>query len=458
MRRNPGRFQTADQVDLYERRMREITHPLAAKSELYRRTYGNDAGIDILNAEYTDAYDKAMLGITNPRQKRLDELTDKFGNSARARNYLNLESRESFREAMLDKDEQFIRGAMREKGWSRGQAEQVYFKNLTENAKWLRIIARNNPTIAKNLIPIAKTIGKASGLPIIGAFAQNPALAAITAAIGGASFVLRNADKANEITKNWRNFENLYGKPTEKQEWNARLAGIKDPAEISQIYGELAAKFGGNPESILLSMGLGMRGKSNIEKQYLARRMGFNPQVVRLAEIYAGAKPELSDLVDAKLHSLEVEESKGWRTGSGKRATMRSLHLAIPFMKDLEARDIRPQNTLSYIFGGFIDDLKPKKWRGLIPMLKDAFGSDVHSDIANTALIDDQYRAGMFDNSVTNNETDNGKSLTVINNWGGVSVEAKDTADFADNFEAIVGNRFIGSRYVAEAFDTRRIK
>lgn len=86
------------------------------------------------------------------------------------------------------------------------------------------------------------------------------------------------------------------------------------------------------------------------------------------------------------------------------------------------------------------------------------FGSDVQSDITNTALIDDQYRAGMFDNSVTNNETDNGKSLTVINNWGGVSVEAKDTADFADNFEAIVGNRFIGSRYVAEAFDTRRIK
>ena len=91
-------------------------------------------------------------------------------------------------------------------------------------------------------------------------------------------------------------------------------------------------------------------------------------------------------------------------------------------------------------------------------MLKDTFGSDIQSDIANTALIDDQYRAGMFDNSVTNNETDNGRSLTVINHWGGVSVEAKDASDFVDNLESTVGNKIIGSRYIAEAFDTRRTK
>ena len=79
-------------------------------------------------------------------------------------------------------------------------------------------------------------------------------------------------------------------------------------------------------------------------------------------------------------------------------------------------------------------------------------------EVHDTAEIDDSYRAGMFDNSVTNNETDNGKSLTVINNWGGVSVEAKDTADFVDNLESTVGNKIVGSRYIAEAFDTRRTK
>ena len=44
-------------------------------------------------------------------------------------------SDKSFGFEMLDKDEQFIQNAMRDKGWSRDQAEQVYFKNLTENTK-----------------------------------------------------------------------------------------------------------------------------------------------------------------------------------------------------------------------------------------------------------------------------------------------------------------------------------
>ena len=45
-------------------------------------------------------------------------------------------SDKSFEFEMLDKDEQFIQGAMRDNGWSRDQAEQVYFKNLTENTKF----------------------------------------------------------------------------------------------------------------------------------------------------------------------------------------------------------------------------------------------------------------------------------------------------------------------------------
>ena len=71
-------------------------------------------------------------------------------------------------------------------------------------------------------------------------------------------------------------------------------------------------------------------------------------------------------------------------------------------------------------------------------------------------MVDDQYRAGMFDNSVTNNETNNGKSLTV--NWGGVSVETNDPVRLAEGLEAGIGNKFIGSREVAEWFDTKAVK
>ena len=322
-------------------------------------------------------------------------------------------SDKSFEFEMLDKDEQFIQGAMRDKGWSRDQAEQVYFKNLTENTKWLRFIAKDNPKIAKNLIPIAKTIGKASGLPIIGSFASNPALAAITAAVGGFASTISSSNAANEATKKWRNYENLYGKPTAQQEWNARLAGIKDPARIAQIYGRLAAKFGGDPETFLLSQGLAMRGMDNRTKQYHAEAMGFDADTVRLAEIYAGAPAEESDIVDARIAALDREQKEGEKSGSGFRKTLRSMQLRwIPFQKDLEARGWSWSKILALanplMFGG--------------QFVGNEIGSAVWDEVHDTAEIDDRYRAGMYDNSVTNNGGD--RSVTVIQN---INAEVKDS-------------------------------
>lgn len=363
-----------------------------------------------------------VMGIIEAQKKR--QAGFDRGHNAEVRARLGrMHDAKAFRYAMMDTDERNIRTLMdSHRSWNRGQAEQVYFQQLTENTKWLRLIGRNNPKIAKSLIPIAKTIGKASGLPIVGSFASNPALAAITAAIGGTSFVLKNADKANEVTKNWRNYENLYGKPTAQQEWNARLAGIKDPAKIAEIYGQLAVNFGGDPDMFLLSQGIALRGMDHKQKQLHAKAFGLTPDMVRLAEIYAGAAVEESDLVDARLHALETEQTQGWKTGSGKRKTIRSAYLALPFAKDLEARGIRPQDTISYAAGGFIGDIIPKNWPGLIPMIKSWFGADVPDKVIDAAIEDDRFRAGMYDNSTTNNGGD--KSVTVIQH---INAEVKDS-------------------------------
>ena len=321
----------------------------------------------------------------------------------------------ALRYAMMDTDERNIRTLMdSHRSWNRGQAEQVYFQQLTENTKWLRFIAKDNPKIAKNLIPIAKTIGKASGLPIIGSFASNPALAAITATIGGFASVMNSANSANEVTKKWRNYENLYGKPTERQEWNARLAGIRDPARIAQIYGRLAAKFGGDPETFLLSQGLAMRGMDNRTKQYHAEAMGFDADTVRLAEIYAGAPAEESDIVDARIAALDREQKEGEKSGSGFRKTLRSMQLRwIPFQKDLEARGWSWSKILALanplMFGG--------------QFVGNEIGSAVWDEVHDTAEIDDRYRAGMYDNSTTNNNGGD-RSVTVIQN---INAEVKDS-------------------------------
>ena len=105
-------------------------------------------------------------------------------------------------------------------------------------------------------------------------------------------------------------------------------------------------------------------------------------------------------------------------------------------------------------------ELEDRKFLGdnAVDSRREIYNLHKWDEVRETANVDDKYRAGMFDNSVTNNETDNGKSLTVINNWGGVSVEANDAADFVDNLESTVGNKIIGSRYIAQSFDTRRIK
>ena len=322
-------------------------------------------------------------------------------------------SDKSFEFEMLDKDEQFIQGAMRDKGWSRDQAEQVYFKNLTENTKWLRFIAKDNPKIAKNLIPIAKAVGKASGLPIIGSFASNPALAAITAAVGGFASTISSSNAANEATKKWRNYESLYGKPTAQQEWNARLAGIKDPARIAEIYGQLAVNFGGDPDMFLLSQGIALRGMDHKQKQLHAKALGFTPDMVRLAEIYAGAPAEESDIVDARIAALDREQKEGEKSGSGFRKTLRSMQLRwIPFQKDLEARGWSWSKILALanplMFGG--------------QFVGNEIGSAVWDEVHDTAEIDDRYRAGMYDNSVTNNGGD--RSVTVIQN---INAEVKDS-------------------------------
>ena len=316
-------------------------------------------------------------------------------------------SDKSFEFEMLDKDEQFIQGAMRDRGWSRDQAEQVYFKNLTENTKWLRLIGKNNPKIAK-------TIGKASGLPIIGSFASNPALAAITAAVGGFASTISSSNAANEATKKWRNYESLYGKPTAQQEWNARLAGIKDPARIAEIYGQLAVNFGGDPDMFLLSQGIALRGMDHKQKQLHAKALGFTPDMVRLAEIYAGAPAEESDIVDARIAALDREQKEGEKSGSGFRKTLRSMQLRwIPFQKDFEARGWSWSKILALanplMFGG--------------QFVGNEIGNAVWDEVHDTAEIDDRYRAGMYDNSTTNNNGGD-RSVTVIQN---INAEVKDS-------------------------------
>ena len=355
--------------------------------------------------------------------------------------------KESFDFAMLDSDEQFIQGAMRDKGWSRDQAEQVYFKNLTENTKWLRFIAKDNPKIAKNLIPIAKAVGKASGLPIIGAFARNPALGAITALIGGGlSAGSYSLGRSGTLAK-WM---------------NARaVTGDIGPGTFSGL-----AATGMSYDQMLQSL-----AKYSVKSSEARFGGGFD----KYAEL-AKYGVDVSGLFNPYL-TAEERRSEEYRVISSANQADRAAIMSILGMSPEEYRSERLKNTARSKWS--LSDLQLDIYQGVTKKMKENhpildffvpdkfyqfhsllaankeledrkfFGDkavDARNEIYNlhrwdeireTAEIDDRYRAGMYDNSTTNNNGGD-RSVTVIQNIN-AEVKNEDPVGFVKEMTLLGG-------------------
>ena len=375
----------------------------------------------------------------------------------------------AFRYAMMDTDERNIRMLMdSHRSWNRGQAEQVYFQQLTENTKWLRLIGKNNPKIAKNLIPIAKAVGKASGLPIIGAFARNPALGAITALIGGGlSAGSYSLSRSGTLAK-WMNARAVTGDIGPGTFHGLAAAGMSYEQMLQSLskYSIKASesRFGGGFDKYaeLAKYGVDVSGL-------------FNPYLTaeeRRAEEYrvVGSANQADRAALMSILGMSPEEYRSERLKNTARSEWSFSDLQLDIYQGVTKKMKENYPVLDFIIPDKFyqlhsllaakKELEDRKFFGdkAVDPRNEIYNLHRWDEIRETAEIDDRYRAGMYDNSVTNNETNNGKSLTVINNWGGVSVETNDTVGFAEGLEAGIGNKFIGSREVAEWFDTKAVK
>ena len=375
-------------------------------------------------------------------------------------------SDKSFKFEMLDKDEQFIQGAMRDNGWSRDQAEQVYFKNLTENTKWLRLIGKNNPAIAKNLIPIAKAVGKASGLPIIGALARNPALGAITALIGGGlSAGSYSLSRSGTLAK-WM---------------NARaVTGDIGPGTFSGL-----AATGMSYDQMLQSL-----AKYSVKSSEARFGGGFD----KYAEL-AKYGVDVSGLFNPYL-TAEERRSEEYRVISSSNQADRAAIMSILGMSPEEYRSERLKNTARSKWS--LSDLQLDIYQGVTKKMKENhpildffvpdkfyqfhsllaankeledrkfFGDkavDARNEIYNlhrwdeireTAEIDDRYRAGMYDNSVTNNNGGDRNVTLQVNVASPQITTTGDPLDFAKGI-SIIGSRALSEyQSVIENTDTKR--
>ena len=369
-------------------------------------------------------------------------------------------SDKSFEFEMLDKDEQFIQGAMRDKGWSRDQAEQVYFKNLTENAKWLRFIAKDNPKIAKNLIPIAKAVGKAGGLPFIGGLATNPALAAV----GAAMFVSREYSKAIKENLNWVNLISVGGGISGGSLSAAAGGGLDYASALKLVQGSKRTaakwKFGEGLDGIFRST------------MYGADVSVFNPFATgedRLRMIYNAIK-NIQDDGD-RLAALEMWGASEEEYNQGRRLETPREQWSIEERISDRARQWKDWREWAKVHGTTWDKINaytsPDWWIDyssareeiakdkLKEFMRNLPFANTWNEVHDTAEIDDRYRAGMYDNSVTNNDASRSVSLQV-NVASPQITTTGDPVDFAKSI-SIIGSRALSEyQSIIENTDTKR--
>ena len=351
-------------------------------------------------------------------------------------------SDKSFEFEMLDKDEQFIQSAMRDKGWSRDQAEQVYFKNLTENTKWLRFIAKDNPKIAKNLIPIAKAVGKAGGLPFIGGFATNPALAAV----GAAMFVSSEYSKAIKENLNWINLISAGGGISGDALSAAAGGGLDYASALKLVQGSKRTaakwKFGEGLDGIFRST------------MYGADVSVFNPFATgedRLRMIYNATK-NIQDDGD-RLAALEMWGASAEEYNQGRRLETPREQWSIEERISDRSRQWKDWREWAKVHGTAWDKINaytsPDWWIDFWSA-REEIGEDkrkefmsnlpfanIWDEVHDTAEIDDRYRAGMYDNSTTNNNGGD-RSVTVIQHIN-AEVKNEDPVGFVKEMTLLGG-------------------
>ena len=414
-RRKRDRMRGIRADKLFGERMLAITDPdLAYRKSLEDEFQGASQGSDVAADEIIRAERSEKAKKIHSERRKRDRMN-------------NIRASQSFRFAMLDSDEQFIRGAMRDKGWSRDQAEQVYFKNLTENTKWLRFIAKDNPKIAKNLIPIAKAVGKAGGLPFIGGFATNPALAAV----GAAMFVSSEYSKAIKENLNWINLISAGGGISGDALSAAAGGGLDYASALKLVQGSKRTaakwKFGEGLDGIFRST------------MYGADVSVFNPFATgedRLRMIYNATK-NIQDDGD-RLAALEMWGASAEEYNQGRRLETPREQWSIEERISDRARQWKDWREWAKVHGTTWDKINaytsPDWWIDFWSareeigedkrkeLMSNLPFSNIWDEVHDTAEIDDRYRAGMYDNSVTNNGGD--RSVTVIQN---INAEVKDS-------------------------------
>lgn len=331
--------------------VRSILYPETQHKYNLEREYGKSGAERILAAEDYDREEKGRKAyewdILPDGEKKLRTLTEKYGGGERgaqmAQDVIQRTQRENLARLDMSDYEAFIHDHSADYG-GRAGADAAYRKMLI---KQLPPFFKDSKLSTKSLIAMQQVLKSTSGIPLVGPtlhrMIANPV--AGIAGLGYAALLggLQASDKANEKAVGWQNAVNLYGAPSRKFTEAAMLAGLKDPGQISKLYGQMTSRFG-DAEAFMSAIGSTMGAMDPLGRMRVAKELGLDESAVALIDIFTKNKHlSVDDARKTNMYKNVAENVKtlGFASGSGAGKTIESLWLSIPGMTSGAARDMR---------------------------------------------------------------------------------------------------------------------
>lgn len=449
MARHPGSWRNADEVIAWEGRLRERNRSLfrrhqSANDHIMRikdperwhgielsRKYGVSDAFRILNAE-TEAAEK---------EKREDE-----------RSRWRERKREGFRRFKYDQMSDFEREVhdLTERYGGGSSGRRFAMKSMQTNAyrqfPWMKTLVDAGIIEKKEIPKISKNLAKMSKAPIVGKFLQHPSLLPL-AALGVATSVLSQSDRANPVVQRWSAASEIYGDPSRKFDRAARLAGFGSKEAVNKLYAQFVGEYGeSGTDALMTHIGTMLRAaKPGIQRDAILKAFKMDAQMGRAAMFMAGLAPSESDETAARISRLQDEIVRGFSSGSGFDATLRSIWLSMGG-KWIESRF--PELAETYKKGS---EVANRRGGNIDDFIRSLLGFDTPEKAKAAAeSLEAVESAGNSISSVTN-----GGDTTVSFSIGNLEINANDAQALAEELIKVGSGR--SGLDIMEAFDRKEI-
>lgn len=424
----PGKFQSPEQAMSFKSRLDRLKNPKLAKHEEYIEAFGSEeAAAEMENAERN--------------AKRREARSERARERREGKKRFDYDQLPEWEREIADLTERYGGGK-----FGRGLAEKAARLNAYRQFPWMKTLVDAGIIEKKEIPKISKNLAKMSKAPIVGKFLQHPSLLPL-AALGVATSVLSQSDRANPVVQRWSAASEIYGDPSRKFDRAARLAGFGSKEAVNKLYAQFVGEYGeSGTDALMTHIGTMLRAaKPGIQRDAILKAFKMDAQMGRAAMFMAGLAPSESDETAARISRLQDEIVRGFSSGSGFDATLRSIWLSMGG-KWIESRF--PELAETYKKGS---EVANRRGGNIDDFIRSLLGFDTPEKAKAAAeSLEAVESAGNSISSVTN-----GGDTTVSFSIGNLEINANDAQALAEELIKVGSGR--SGLDIMEAFDRKEI-